>query len=95
MSFHGSKGCLTQIRVKHDVNNAGGHLAIKRGGKSDLNFYILDVSGNIFIWGVILLVLKGALLKSRLQNDVHHTKGHLVEEFEPHFYNKDVRRNIV
>ena len=49
-----------QIWVEKDVNHTGGHLGVKNGGQSDLNFDNFDIRCNIVKWGVIFGVLHGS-----------------------------------
>ena len=85
--------------MKSDAHHTVGHPGNKIGGQSDLHFDNLDVTRIVVKWGVVFMVLQGALLKSRLKNYVHDTGGHLGEirggQSDLHFYNLDVRRNIV
>ena len=93
------KGAWLDSGLKKDVYHTGGQLGRKSGGQSDLHFYNLDVRRNVVRWGVILMVPKCAWLDSALKKDVHHTGGHLGRrgggQCDLHFYNLDVRRNVV
>ena len=67
--------------------------------QSGLHLYNLDIKRNIVQLGVILMVLKGAWLNSGLKKDAYHTGVHLGRknggQGDLHFYNLNIRRNIV
>ena len=58
------KGAWLDSGLKKDAHHTEDHLGMKSDGQSDFHFDNLDVRLNIVKWGVILMVPRGAWLKS-------------------------------